>query len=134
MSKIKKRASSSSAPADDGGLIHHARVGAEAAIKDFQKRFPADLAKQVEKIVDQGQKTMLIGLKAIQAQLKTSAKQADMDRLTKRVDALAMQVERLAAAHPARASAAEALAKPAATRAGGGKASPPRATKAAKGG
>src|SRR5262252_3412946 len=93
MAKNEKRASS---PPKQGesGVIDQFWVVAEAFVKDLQKRLPPDLVKQVERAVDQSQKTMQTGLKAIQDQLKTTARQADIDRLTKRVDALAKQFER----------------------------------------
>ena len=46
MGKTKKRASSASPKPAEGGLLVQARQVAEAAMKDFQKRVPPDLAKQ----------------------------------------------------------------------------------------
>ena len=74
MGKNKKRASSPPRPGESG-LLEQARIVAEAAFKDLQKHLPADLVKQVEKRVDQSQKTVQSGLKAIQVQLKAGEKQ-----------------------------------------------------------
>src|SRR5262245_65727396 len=90
MGKSKKRASSP-ARNGEGGLIDQGL----GFVKDLQKRLPPDLVKQVEKAVGQGQKTVQGSLQAIQAQLKNTAKQSDVDRLTKRIDALARHVEQI---------------------------------------
>src|SRR5712691_5064405 len=100
MGKSKKRASSPPG-GGEGGLIEQGRVVAEVLLKDIQKRLPPDLLKQVERTVGQSQKTVQAGLRAIETQLRTTAKQADVDRLTKRVDALAKQFERAVSGRPA---------------------------------
>jgi hypothetical protein len=75
--KNKKRSRPSSSVRDDeGGLIEQVRRAVEAALKDVQKRLPADLVRQMEKTVGGGQKAVQSGLKAIQAQLKATARQA----------------------------------------------------------
>src|SRR2546430_2098158 len=114
MGKTKKRASSPP-KAGESGLIDQARLVAEAAFKDLQKRLPADVVKQFEKTLGQSQKTVQSGLKTIQTQLERTAKQADVDRLTKRVDALAKQLERAVAGARSTTSSA-AAASPAARK------------------
>src|SRR2546430_7689542 len=110
MGKTKKRASSSSR-AGDGGLVGQGRqiVGgiAEGIAKDVHKRLP-----QLEKAVSQGQKT----LKTIQDQVRTTAKQSDIDKLTKRIDAVAKQLERMVTG-AGRAATSRAAARPATAKA-----------------
>src|SRR5437870_1346013 len=106
MGKAKKRASSTP-KSGDASLLDQGRVVAEAVFKDLQKRLPPDLAKQVEKAVGQSHKTVQGGLKTLQTRLDKTARQADVDKLTKRIDALSKQLERVLSGRPAaRTSAA----------------------------
>jgi len=126
MGKTKRRDTSETKPPDS--LIDQVRTVAEGAYKDLQKRLPADLGRQVEKTVGQGQKTVQTGLKVIRAQLKNTAKRSDVDKLTRRLDVLAKDVERLVTSvakaagarppsRPAAKPAALSAAKPAAKKA-----------------
>src|SRR5215510_8286782 len=111
MGKTKRRDTSETKPPDS--LIDQVRTVAEGAYKDLQKRLPADLGRQVEKTVGQGQKTVQTGLKVIQAQLKNTAKRSDVDKLTRRLDVLAKDVERLVTS-VAKAAGARPPSRPAA--------------------
>jgi len=125
MGKTKQRTTSETRPAN--GLIEQMRIAAEGAYKDLQKRLPADLGKQLEKSVGQGQKTMQAGLKLIQNQLKNNATRSDVDKLTKRLDVLAKQVQQLVTT-AARARTPARPAAPAPSRPTSKKASASRAT------
>src|SRR5215831_19938963 len=141
MGKTKRRDTSETKPPDS--LIDQVRTVAEGAYKDLQKRLPADLGRQVEKTVGQGQKTVQTGLKVIQAQLKNTAKRSDVDKLTRRLDVLAKDVERLVTSvakaagarppsRPAAKPAALSAAKPAARKAPASRAAANRTAAKAK--
>jgi hypothetical protein len=111
----------------DPNLVGQARKAAEGAVKDLQKRLPPDLVKQIERSLERGQKALDGSLKQIQARLNRTASQTDVDRLTRRIDDLSRQVNRLvgaargaSSAAPRRPSTPRALssAKPAAGRSG----------------
>jgi hypothetical protein len=68
---------------------------------------PADLRKQLERSFVDGQKTVQVAIKQVQAQLNRTARQADLDKALKRLEALSRQV-----AEMARAAAAARQAPP----------------------
>src|SRR3977135_3482041 len=111
----------------DPNLVGQARQAAESAVKDLQKRLPPDLVKQIERSLERGQKAVDGSLKQVQARLNRTASQTDVDRLTRRIDDLPRQVNRLVGAARGASSAAVrrpstsrplSSAKPAAGRAG----------------
>ena len=94
MSK-KKRAAGSAKANQNGGLLDQARQIAEGAFQDLQKRLPQDLVKQLEKSLGQGQKTLQANVKRVQDEVRRTARQADVDKLTKRIDGIAKQLQQL---------------------------------------
>ena len=97
MPGTRNRASSN----DDGpsqgtagpALLNQARRAAGTFVDNVQQRLPADMAKQVR----EGQRTVERNPKRLQQQMRRSATQADVDRLTQRIDELSRDVEALLA-------------------------------------
>ena len=58
-------------------------------------RLPAQVPEQVEKRLRQGQEALGMAVAAMQSQLNKKAGQADIDKLTERVDELTRQVQDL---------------------------------------
>src|SRR2546428_13061946 len=79
----------------DGNLVDKARQAAGSAVKDLQKGLPSDLTRQLERSLSQGQKAIQASLQQVQSRLNRTASQADVDRLTRRIDDLTRQVNRL---------------------------------------
>src|ERR1700730_2530059 len=79
----------------DGNLVDQARQVAGSAVKDIQKRLPPDLTRQLERSLSQGQKAIQSSLQQVQARVNRTASQTDVDRLTRRIDELPRQVNRL---------------------------------------
>ena len=121
----RKRASSRSK------LIKRAVKAGRSALRQAEKRVPPDVRKQIERTVKDGQKTVHTAIKQVQARLDRTARQADLDRAIKRLDALSTQIRKLATsvtspeAAPARRK--PATRKPAARKPATRKAAPKRA-------
>ena len=98
----------------DPNLVGQARKAAEGAVKDLQKRLPPDLVKQIERSLERGQKALDGSLKQVQARLNRTASQTDVDRLTRRIDDLTRQVNRLVGA--ARGASSAAVRRPSTPR------------------
>src|ERR1700730_15125044 len=79
----------------DGNLVDQARQVAGSAVKDIQKRLPPDLTRQLERSLSQGQKAIQSSLQQVQARVNRTASQTDVDRLTRRIDELKRQGDRL---------------------------------------
>src|SRR4030088_2253823 len=99
----------------DSNLVGQARHTAEGAVKDLQKRLPPELVKQIERSLERGQKAVDGSLKQVQARLNRTASQTDVDRLTRRIDDLTRQVNRLVGA--ARGASSAAVRRPSTPRA-----------------
>src|ERR1700694_589437 len=95
----KKRAST----ADQ--LLKRAVKAGRQALRSAEKRVPPDLRKQIEKSVEDGQKTVHAAIKRVQSQLDRTARQADLDKVLKRLEAISKQVQEAARAAASRAAA-----------------------------
>src|SRR5918912_608777 len=93
MPNTRPRASSSAS--ENAGLVDLARKVTESVARDLQKRLPAELVRQVERSVGQGQKAMQASLRQVEARVSRTASQQDVDRLTRRIDELSRQVNKL---------------------------------------
>ena len=131
----KKRASTQSK------LLKRAVKVGRSALRDVERRVPPDVRKQIERTVQDGQKTLHSAIKQVQTRLDRTARQADLDRAMKRLDALTKQVRSIASGVSATATAARkpatrkpatrkaATRKPAAARAATKRAPAKRASK-----
>jgi polyhydroxyalkanoate synthesis regulator phasin len=77
-------------------LLKRAVKAGRSALREAQRRVPPDVRKQIERTVEDGQKTMHTAIKQVQARLDRTARQADLDRAMKRLEALTKQVRNLA--------------------------------------
>ncbi|HYZ02896.1 MAG TPA: hypothetical protein VFA92_15485 [Candidatus Binatia bacterium] len=97
MPGTRDRASSTDDGPSEGtpgpALFGQARRAAGSLVDNVQQRLPADMAKQVR----EGQRTVERNLKRLQQQMRRSATQADVDRLSQRIDELSRDVEALLA-------------------------------------
>jgi predicted phage gp36 major capsid-like protein len=96
MPGTRDREASNDGPSDGTpgpALLSHARRAAGSLVDNVQQRLPADMAKQVR----EGQRTVERNLKRLQQQMRRSATQADVDRLSQRIDELGRDVEALIA-------------------------------------
>lgn len=112
----RKRASTQSK------LLNRAVKAGRSALRQAEKRVPPDVRKQLERTIQDGQKTIHTAIKQVQIRLDRTARQADLDKAMKRLEALSNQVRNLAArttspapvARPARRK--QATRKPAARK------------------
>jgi polyhydroxyalkanoate synthesis regulator phasin len=79
-------------------LLKRAVKAGRSALLEAQRRVPPDLRKQIERAVQDGQKTMHTAIKQVQIRVDRTARQADLDRAMKRLEALSKQVRNMAAA------------------------------------
>lgn len=96
MPGTRNRESSNDGPSEGTAgpaLLSQARRAAGSLVDNVQQRLPADMAKQVR----EGQRTVERNLKRLQQQMRRSATQADVDRLSQRIDELSRDVEALLA-------------------------------------
>lgn len=123
-------------------LLKRAVKAGRSALRQAERRVPPDLRKQLERTIQDGQKTLHIAIKQLQSRLDRTARQADLDRAMKRLEGLSKQVRNLAAgsigstttARPARrkpATRKPAARKPAARKPAARKSAPKRATRRA---
>jgi hypothetical protein len=89
----RKRASSRSRPS---GLVGRAVSAGRKALREAESRVPPDLRRQLERSIKDGQKTLKSAIDQLQAQVRSRAKQADVDRALKRLDSLSKQVQQIA--------------------------------------
>ncbi|MFZ0215873.1 MAG: hypothetical protein WAM30_08000, partial [Candidatus Dormiibacterota bacterium] len=73
------------------GFFDQARQAADSLVNEVQQRLPSDLVRQLRS----GQRAVESRLQNLQQQIGRSASQADVDRLTHRIDDLARQIEDL---------------------------------------
>ena len=104
----RKRASTQSK------LLKRAVKAGRSALRDVERRVPPDIRKQIERTVQDGQKTLHSAIKQVQTRLDRTARQADLDMAMKRLDALTKQVRAIATGATSSAAAAR---KPAVRRA-----------------
>jgi len=96
-------------------LIKRAVKAGRSALRQAESRVPPDMRRQLERTIKDGQKTIHSAIKEVQTRLDRTARQADLDRAMKRLDALTKQVRNLAT-RPAAAPARPARRKPAARK------------------
>ena len=89
----RKRTSSRSRPS---GLVGRAVSAGRKALREAESRVPPDLRRQVERSIKDGQKTLKYAIDQLQEQVRSRAKQADVDKALKRLDSLSKQVQQIA--------------------------------------
>jgi hypothetical protein len=85
---------------------------ARSAIREAERRVPPDLRRQLERSIKDGQKTLQAALKEVQAQVNRTARQADLDKVLKRLDGMSRQVQQLARSAASAAAPRPATPKP----------------------
>jgi polyhydroxyalkanoate synthesis regulator phasin len=93
--------------------LRQAVKAGRSAIREANKRVPPDVRKQIERTVQDGQKTFHTAIKQVQTRLDRTARQADLDKAMKRLDELAKQVRKIAAGTVAPSTGRPARRKPA---------------------
>jgi hypothetical protein len=78
------------------GLVDRAVRAGRKALREAEHRVPPDLRKQLERSIKDGQKTLKTAIVQLQAQVRSRAKQADIDKVLKRLDGLSKQVQQVA--------------------------------------
>jgi len=89
----RKRASSRSRRA---GIVGRAMKAGRKALRQAESRVPPDLRRQLERTIKDGQKTLRTAIDQLETQVRRNAKQADIDRVFKRLDGLSKQVQKMA--------------------------------------
>ncbi len=89
----KKRASSRSRRSS---LVGRAVTAGRKALREAESRVPRDVRRQFERSIKDGQKTLTRAIDQLQAQVRRTAKQADVEKALKRLDGLSKQVQQLA--------------------------------------
>jgi polyhydroxyalkanoate synthesis regulator phasin len=79
-------------------LLKRAVKAGRSALLEAQRRVPPDLRKQIERAVQDGQKTMHTAIRQVQVRVDRTARQADLDKAMKRLETLSKQVRNMAAA------------------------------------
>jgi len=98
-------------------LLKRAVKAGRTALRQAEKRVPPDIRRQLEKTIKDGQKTIHSAIKEVSTRLDRTARQADLDRAMKRLEALSKQVRNLATgATTAPAGRKPATRKPAARK------------------
>src|ERR1700693_2882815 len=77
-------------------LLKRAVKAGRSALRQAERRVPPDVRKQLERTIQDGQKTLHTAIKEVQKRLDRTARQADLDRAMKRLDGLSKQVRNLA--------------------------------------
>ena len=117
MATRKRRSSRSSR----SGLVGRAVSAGRNALREAESRVPPDLRRQLERTIKEGQKTLKATMDQLQAQVRSRARQADVDKALKRLDSLSKQVQQIArgasSRGAARASSTRRRAKTATRRA-----------------
>ena len=97
-------------------LLKRAVKAGRSALREAERRMPPDVRKQLERTIKDGQKTIHSAIKDVRTRLDRTARQADLDKAMKRLDALSKQVRNLAT-RPAASTTARTRRKPAARKA-----------------
>jgi len=95
------------------GLVGRAVSAGRKALREAESRVPPDLRKQLERTIKDGQKTLASAIDQLQAQVRSRAKQADVDKVLKRLDSLSKQVQQVARGASSRGATTKRRAKPA---------------------
>lgn len=96
-------------------LLKRAVKAGRSALREAERRMPPDVRKQLERTIKDGQKTIHSAIKDVRTRLDRTARQADLDKAMKRLDALSKQVRNLAT-RPAESTTAPTRRKPAARK------------------
>jgi polyhydroxyalkanoate synthesis regulator phasin len=89
----RKRTSSRSRRND---LLGRAVRAGRSAFREAESRVPPDVRRQIERSIKDGQKTLKTAIDQLEAQVRRTARQADVDKALKRLDGLTKQVQQLA--------------------------------------
>jgi polyhydroxyalkanoate synthesis regulator phasin len=114
-------------------LLKRAVKAGRSALREAERRVPPDVRKQIERTVQDGQKTLHTAIKQVQTRLDRTARQTDLDRAIKRLDELTKQIRKMAIGATASATARRpatrkpATRKPAARKPAASRAAPRRA-------
>jgi len=103
----RKRASSRSK------LLNRAVKAGRSALREAERRVPPDVRRQIERTVQDGQKTVHTAIKQVQVRLDRTARQADLEKAMKRLDELSKLVRNLASSAASGAASRPARRKPA---------------------
>jgi polyhydroxyalkanoate synthesis regulator phasin len=126
----KKRA------ARQSSVLNRAVKAGRSALREAERRVPPDLRKQLERTFNDGQKAVHVAIKQVQSQVNRTARQADVDKVLKRLESLSKQVQEMAraaaATRQAPAPPRKAARKPATRKAAARKPATARAAAAAK--
>jgi polyhydroxyalkanoate synthesis regulator phasin len=98
----RKRASSRSRRS---GLVGRAVKAGRKALREAESRVPSDLRKQIERTVKDGQKTVMSAIHQLETRVNRNARQADVDKVLKRLEGLTKQVQELARGATSRGAA-----------------------------
>lgn len=104
----KKRATSRSRRS---GLVGRAVRAGRKALRQAESRVPPDLRKQIERTVKDGQKTVMSAVHELETRVNRSARQADVDKVLKRLEGLTKQVQKLAHGASSRGAARTTAAR-----------------------
>jgi polyhydroxyalkanoate synthesis regulator phasin len=88
----KKRA------ARQSSVLNRAVKAGRSALREAERRVPPDLRKQLERTFNDGQKAVHVAIKQVQTQVNRTARQADVDKVLKRLESLSKQVQEMARA------------------------------------
>jgi polyhydroxyalkanoate synthesis regulator phasin len=97
-------------------LLKRAVKAGRSALRQAQMRLPPDIRKQIERTMKDGQKTIHTAIKQVETRLDRTARQADLEKAMKRLDALSKQVRTMASRVAAPSTAAPAARRRPATR------------------
>lgn len=89
------------------GLVGRAMQAGQQALRQAESRVPPDFRRQVERRITQGEKGLESAIKQVRQQVLQAAKQADVDKVLKRLDGLTKQVQQLARGAAARTAPAK---------------------------
>src|SRR5579859_1133794 len=103
-------------PAARSRLNRAVRAG-RSALRSAEKRVPPDVRKQIDRSIKDGQKRFDAAVKDVRTRVNKAARQADLDKVMKRLDGLSKQVSQLARRVTTRPAASTATRRPAARRA-----------------
>jgi polyhydroxyalkanoate synthesis regulator phasin len=97
-------------------LLKRAVKAGRSALREAERRVPPDVRKQLERTIQDGQKTIHVAIKEVQTRLDRTARQADLDRAMKRIEGLSQQIRNLAARTVGTSTAARPARRKPATR------------------
>jgi polyhydroxyalkanoate synthesis regulator phasin len=97
-------------------LLKRAVKAGRSALREAERRVPPDVRKQIERTVQDGQKTLHTAIKQVQTRLDRTARQTDLDRAIKRLDELTKQIRKMATGATTSATARRPATRKPATR------------------